>query len=126
MEDIRNRYKQLCKIFHPDKVKDPNKRKENTQKIKEIQNAYQDVCEWADYDPYSSVFRDMCDFDRFFRDMESQLTSHIKEPVHYYSKQTYSCTRDGKTVTKVEENVNGDIRQFESYENHHHTNSYLH
>ena len=40
------------------------------------------------------------------------------EDVYFYSKQTRSCTRDGKTVTKVTENVNGDTIEFESYENH--------
>lgn len=86
------------------------------QEKNNVPNTYRDLCEWSSYHPYSNVFRSMCDFDSFFNEMEQKMKNR-SEDVYFYSKQTHSCTRDGKTVTKVTENVNGDTTEFESYEN---------
>lgn len=110
MEDIRDRYHQLC---NPDKSIDPIQQEET----KNVQSAYRELCEWPNYHPYSDVFRSMHDFDLFFDEMEQKMRNRSKD-VHVYSKHTNSCTRDGKTVTKVTENVNGDTTEFESYINH--------
>jgi len=39
-EEIKSAYKQLARQWHPDKVKDPEKKREAEEKFMEIQEAY--------------------------------------------------------------------------------------
>lgn len=90
------------------KTTGPASRDEHTRTFPNAEKQYRELCE------YSNVLHD---FDSFFNEMEQKMKSR-SEDVYFYSKQTRLCTRDGKTVTKVTENVNGDTIEFESYENH--------
>ena len=127
-EQIKSAYKKLCLKHHPDKFQDMKEKDRHTKRFKEIQEAYAEIQESStsfdtELDIFGRPFPNKNAFRRFndvFEEMESRMrTFDIEEKPDgstYYSKQTYVCTRNGKTVTKIEENINGDVKQFESYE----------
>ncbi len=75
IEDVRDRYHQLCNIYHADKTVDPARQDEHQN----VQCAYRELCEWTNYHPYSDVFRSMHDFDSFFNEMEQKMRHRSKD-----------------------------------------------
>lgn len=122
-DEIKKAYKRLCSKHHPDKYLDMKDKEKHQKKFKEIQQAYSAIKDQRNTEIQIHPFMRMrnpfhTDFDKMFDDMEKKMSEFNlnNDNGTYYSKQTFSCTRNGKTVTKVEENINGDIKQFESYE----------
>lgn len=127
-DEIKSAYKKLCLKHHPDKFKDMKEKDLHTKRFKEIQNAYTEILQsppsfdseidlfWRPF-PNTNIFRR---FDDVFEEIETRMRAFDMEEQPnrgtYYSKETYMCTRNGKTVTKIKENINGDIKEFESYE----------
>jgi curved DNA-binding protein CbpA len=124
-EEINRAYRRLCKEHHPDKHLDMKAKERHAEIFKKIQTAYDEITsktENEEIQPFlhtPSIFR-FDHFDRMFEDIEKKMKAYDISDNNgqgtYYSKQTYTCTRNGKTVTKIEENINGDINHYESYD----------
>jgi curved DNA-binding protein CbpA len=56
----------------------------------------------------------MCDdMEQKMNDLGVTKSESQEEP--YYSKMSYYVRRDGKVITKIQENANGNIREYEEY-----------
>jgi hypothetical protein len=55
----------------------------------------------------------MCDqMEKKMSELSVDISEHEKT---YYSKMSYFVRRGGKVFTKIEENVNGNLREYEEY-----------
>jgi DnaJ-class molecular chaperone len=61
-------------------------------------------------------------YDDMERRMKSLRVHHEQDPkvpkgdeIPFYSKVSYLVRKNGKTYTKIQENINGDLREFEEY-----------
>ena len=68
-DEIRKAYRKLVLKFHPDKVQDPNKRKEAVEKFHEIQRAYETLFD-----------------DQKRAEYDNELKGQQEEDIHYHSE----------------------------------------
>jgi hypothetical protein len=101
-----------------------NQKKYHTEVFKKVQNAYEELnkeppaYEERFFNSHDNIFNFSC-FDNIFEEMEKKIELMSLPKTSngsFYSKQQYTCTRNGKTITKIEENINGEIKQYESYD----------
>ena len=125
-EDVKHAFKKKAMKYHPDKHKDLHKKEVNEEKFKKAQKAYEDIMrerERKNNIQMSKLVNPTLDtyFDELFSEMEKKIHSMNFDENNtngtFYSKTMYTCTRNGKTVTKIEENINGNKKKYESYEN---------
>lgn len=131
-EEVKRAFKKKTIKYHPDKHKDMRKKELNEEKFKKVQQAYEEIMKERDYknNMRMSTFVNPI-LDTYFDDIFSKMDNRMKfmkldEIINdnqkgrgvFYSKSMYTCTRNGKTVTKIEENVNGDKKVYESYDSH--------
>lgn len=145
-DEVKKALKRASVKYHPDKVKDERLKKLNEDKFKEAQKAYENIMALrknfknrSDLSRRShndfmhnmmyrnTLFEDEDFFDTrtnitdIFEEMEERMKAmNIKsDRGNFYSKSTYTVTKNGKTITKVDENMNGNRRTYESYDSRH-------
>lgn len=114
--------RKACRVSHHQTLHSFFGTDRNGERFKAVQTAYSNLraSDGLDLALRPTLQRNLVQrFDTIFDEMERRvraLNIADRDGGTYYSKQTYVCSRNGKTVTKIEENVNGDIKQFESYD----------
>ena len=146
IDDIRKVYKRKCYLYHPDQHKDLKQKQILENKFEILQNAYEQILleksqqkkpkkydissshkelQPLIYDSlfpsnsfknifsnFNSIFSD--NFNSAFQDLEHNMKNTNSR---FYSKTIKHVSSNGKNVTKVTENNNGDIKTYELYGN---------
>ena len=137
-EEIRQEYKRKALKYHPDKIKDEIKRKKYETKFKLIKEAYEEIMKQRqqkqvqvhEMSPLTTMFQDMFqrmnDFDTMDKNFENRIQNLHKtfntidvnqsNKGNFYSKRVFYSNINGKKIKKVEENINGQIHQYEEYD----------
>lgn len=115
-DEIRRAYTKLRQKHDPRNFVDMREKDRHRVPYHEVERAYLQLTTVVPL----HVRTDMHSrFDSVFEEMEKRVEAMVpqeKDGGKYYSKETYVCTRNGKTIIKIEENINGDIKRFESYD----------
>lgn len=144
IDDIRKVYKRKCYIYHPDQHKDLKKKQIYEKKFEILQNAYEQILleksqqnNSKKYDISSSRkmvqpltheslfpsngFKNIFyNFNKIFSDNLNSELQNLERDMNntnskFYSKTVKHVTSNGKNITKVTENNNGDIKTYEMY-----------
>ena len=118
-DEIRNAYERLKEKHDPLKYLDMKHKDRHRQLYFNVETAYQTLLSEQQMDVFNPRTNMRHKFDIVFEEMERRVNKlAVNEPNEdsFYSKKTLICTRNGKTVTQIEENINGDIKRFESYD----------
>lgn len=144
IDDIRKVYKRKCYLYHPDQHKDLKKKEIYEKKFEILQNAYEQILfeklkqnHPKKYDISNSrkmlqplTHESLCPsnslkniFSKFNKIFSDNLTSEIQilegdmnnTNSQFYSKTVKHVSSNGKNITKVTENNNGDIKTYEMY-----------
>ena len=137
-KEIKQAFKKAALKYHPDKHNKHDNSNYDENKFNEVKNAYETIIECRKNElstflpnkkqsspNVNDVWGTSFSFDNIFNEMENRIKfineHHKKNTVDneggsFYSKRVYTCTRNGKTVTKIEENLNGDQMYYESYD----------
>lgn len=145
IDEIRKVYKRKCYLYHPDQHKDLKQKQILENKFEILQNAYEMILleksqqqnkPKKKYDisssrndlqpltheslfPSSSFKKLFTNFNSIFSDFDhnSNRLKTDNPNSSFYSKTVQHVSSNGKNITKVTENNNGNINTYEMYDN---------
>ena len=120
--EIKNAYNKILGNNHPNK----NNGTFDEKKVDSIMSAFRRIMAKQPFKPKTveeiifgeSADQDFPTMNTLCDNMENKMTilnvnSNVDSP--YYSKMSYFVRRDGKVFTKIQENANGNLREYEEY-----------
>lgn len=116
LDNIKKIYKKKAIKYHPDKA--PQEKKEKYEKkFKLYKEAYEQIIKDKENNiNHKNLFDDFFNFD-IFDQMEKKMNNmKLNNNGNYYSKSVYISNINGKKMKKVEENINGNIHQYEEFD----------
>ena len=109
IQEINSAYGKVLNDNHPNK----NGNFDNV-KVDKIMTAFKRITSKSPKETSLPSLNAVCDeMERKMNDMNLEKEDSFGEKKPYYSKLSYFVRRDGKVFTKIEENANGNKREYE-------------